>query len=68
MYLFKVELKKQLLEGRKIKSVASEIGVTKEFLSRVFNRKRTCSKLTAYCIIKCLNSDAEIDDYFDCVR
>ena len=65
MYLFKLENKKELLNGRTIKSVALEIGVTRQFLSRVFGRKKTCSKLVAYCIVKCLNENLEINDRFD---
>ena len=68
MYLFKKEKKKELLNGMKIKTVAEQIGITKEFLSRVLCRKKKCSKLVAYCVVKYLDNDAEILDYFDYVK
>lgn len=68
MYLFKKEKKTELMNGKKIKVVAEEIGITKEFLSRILGRKKKCSKLVAYCIVKRLNEDAEIYDYFDYVE
>ncbi len=68
IYLFKVEKKKELLEGRKIKNIAEQVGITKCFLSSVLGRKRPCSKLVAYCITKSLNKELEIDDCFDRIR
>lgn len=64
MYLFKKELKKQLLQGRTIKYVASKIGITSAFLSSVLCGNRTCSKLTAYCITKYFGENYEVNDLF----
>ena len=64
MFIFKKELKKQLLEGRTIKYVASKIGITDTFLTSILNGKRTCSKITAYCITKFFNQNYEVNDLF----
>lgn len=64
MYIFKENEKAKILEGRTITYVANKIGVTTPFLTSVLNGKRTCSKLVAYCIVKCLCQNAEIEDYF----
>ena len=48
----------------KQKAVAEEIGLTKETLNTIIRQKKYCSKLTAYCITKFLNPEAEIEKYF----
>lgn len=64
MYLFSREYKDELLGGRTITYVANKIGITSQFLTSVLNGKRNCSKLVAYCIVKCLHQEAELEDYF----
>ena len=64
MYEFKVELKDELLDGRKIVYLATKIGLNRDILMKILNGKQTTRKLTAYCIVKACNSDAEINDYF----
>lgn len=60
MYLLKEGLDIQVN-----KTLASEtIGVTREHLTNILNRKKTCSKILAYCITKYLSENAEIEDYF----
>lgn len=46
------------------KKAAEEIGITPETLSRILNGKIGTTKITAYCITKYYNKDAEINDYF----
>ena len=65
MYIFNKVEKANILSGRTITYVADKIGVTPTFLTSVLNGKRTCSKTVAYCVVKCLCQDAEIEDYFD---
>ena len=64
MYEFKVELKEQLLEGRTITYVANKVGISRDRLNRILNARVITKKLTAYCIVKACDKDAEIDDYF----
>lgn len=65
MYIFNKTEKTNILSGRTITYVANKIGVTPTFLTSVLNGKRTCSKTVAYCIVKCLCQEAEIEDYFE---
>ena len=68
MFHFKVEKKEQFLDGRTIKYVADKVGITREYLTDILNDKRGCSKIIAYCIVKTLYLDAEIDEYFNVVK
>jgi len=64
VYEFKVELKEELLDGRKINYMCKKIGISRYTLLGILNGKFTTRKLTAYCIVKAFDKDAEIDDYF----
>lgn len=44
---------------------AKIIGLNPDTLRRVINGKQECTKLVAYCITKFLNSNAEIEEYFE---
>jgi plasmid maintenance system antidote protein VapI len=68
MYLFNKSEKTNILGGRTITYVADKIGITPQFLTSVLNGKRTCSKTIAFCIVKCLCQDAEIEDYFKIIK
>ena len=46
------------------RKVAEKIGITEQTLSKILNRKMTCSKMTAYCIAKAIHPEAKIEDYF----
>lgn len=65
MYIFNKQEKTKILNGRTITYVANKIGITNAFLTSVLNGKRGCSKTVAYCIVKCLCQNAEIEDYFE---
>lgn len=47
------------------KDIAEEVGITIFTLSRIINRVCTTSKTTAYCIVKTINENAEIEDFFE---
>lgn len=48
------------------KTIASEkIGISRVYLSYIFNRRQSCSKLVAYCITKYINPNWEIEDIFN---
>lgn len=59
---------KDLAKNYNKTQVAKIIGLNADTLRRVINGKQVCSKLVAYCITKFLNSDAEIEDYFNLVK
>lgn len=68
MYLFnEIEDWNQIFKNRNItqKEAAEEIGIAKETFSRILNRKRKCSKVTAYAITKFFDESAELEDYFE---
>lgn len=63
MYILNDKAKK-LLMNFKFKWVAKTIGINPDTLSKMVKQDKTCMKLTAYCLTKLLNADAEIEDYF----
>lgn len=48
----------------RVNKLAEEVGIKSTFASLVLNRKRTCSRMTAYCICKALDSAYEVNDLF----
>lgn len=48
--------------------VSQRIGISREYLSYIFNRKKPCSKVVAFCITKYINPNAEILDYFERIQ
>ena len=44
--------------------LARKIGIAQSTLKRILNKKQNCSKLMAYDIVKTINENAEIEDYF----
>ena len=61
MYYFKTEIDNIFNQS----AIARKVGITVETINRIFNRKQGCSKMTAYCIVKTINENAEIEDYFE---
>lgn len=56
------------LNGNTQRKVAEKIGITEQTLSKILNRKMTCSKMIAYCITKINNNENEIEDYFEIIK
>lgn len=68
MYIFKeIENLNQMFKNRNTtqKESSQEIGISEETFSRILNRKRKCSKVTAYAITKFFDSEADIENYFE---
>ena len=63
MYYLNEEGKK-LLSNFKLARIAKMIGINASTLNDIVKRDRRCMKLTAYCLTKLLNEDAEIEQYF----
>ena len=60
MYLFKIEIPVKINQ-----TIASKvIGITQPTLSNILNGKVACRKVVAFCIVKYLDENAEIEDYF----
>ena len=49
----------------KQKEVAEKVGISQYTLNRIINKKQNTTKTTAYCIVKMIDEDAEINDYFE---
>ena len=61
MYMFKENVNYTINQ-----TIASKvIGITQPTLSNILTRKVACRKVTAYCITKYLDENAEIEDYFE---
>lgn len=67
MYKFKKNKYDEVIAKFKIKGLAETIGITSTYLSMVLNNKINCKKTVAYCITKALNSEAEIDQFFEII-
>ena len=63
MYRFKKEKfdKIKLNQTR----IADEIGISRQYINGVINNKYNCRKIVAYAMTKLINSNAEINDYFE---
>ena len=64
MYEFKIEKKDEYLDGRKLGYVAEKVGITREYLTYILKGQKPCTKVVAYCIVKCLHNELEIEDFF----
>lgn len=50
------------------KEVAKIVGITEATMSRIINGHQTTNKTTAYCIVKAIHSEAEIEEFFEKVK
>ncbi len=62
MFLFNGD-KRRLPKEQKV--LAAEIGISQSYFSKIINRKKRCSKVTAYAIVKAIGSENEISDFFE---
>lgn len=46
------------------RELAKVVGLNECVLSRIINGHQTTKKTTAYCIVKAISKDAEIEEYF----
>ena len=63
MYRFKKELfiNIKINQGR----IADEMGISRQYINGVITNKYNCRKIVAYAMTKLINSNAEINDYFE---
>lgn len=61
MYMLKDDLNIKINQ-----TIACEvIGLSQPTLSNILNRKVTCRKVVAFCIVKYIDENANIEDYFE---
>lgn len=65
MYILKNDEKVSIINQSEL---ARKIGINQATLNRIFNKKQKCSKLMAYSIVKSINENAEIEDYFEKIK
>lgn len=46
------------------REIAKRVGLNECVISRILNGHQTTKKTTAYCIVKAISKDAEIEEYF----
>ena len=68
MYKFNKKKNIQLLKGRKEERSSKQINYTSVTLYNIFNGHKTCKKVLALAIVKTLNNDYEIEDFFEIVE
>lgn len=68
MYEFKKEKYLELLNGKTVEWLSSELGYTPTTFYLIFNGHKSCKKALAFAIVKTLDINNEILDYFDKVR
>lgn len=68
MYKFKTEKYVKLLDGRTVEWLSKEVGYSSTMLYLIFNGHKSCKKALAIAIIKILDSESDIEEYFEEIR
>lgn len=68
MYLFKTEKYLELLDGRTAEWLARELGYTPTTMSLIFNARKKVKKALAIAIVKALNNEYEVEDFFEYIE
>lgn len=68
MYKIKDNKYKELLNGRSVEWLATELGYNVTTLYLIFNGHKHCKKALAFAIVKALDITNEVDDYFEKIR
>lgn len=68
MYRFKKDKYIELLDGRTVEWLSKEIGYSATTLYLVFNCHKNVKKALAIAIVKTLNDDCEVEDFFEYIR
>ena len=68
MYRFKKEKYLELLDGRTVEWLSKQVGYTNVTLYYIFNNHKNCKKALAIAIVKTLDINKKVEDYFDYVN
>lgn len=68
MYKFKKEKYIKLLNGRTVEWLSKQVGYSSTMLYLIFNGHKNCKKALAIAIIKILDNDSDIEEYFEEIR
>lgn len=64
MYMFDVSKYKELLDGRSVRWLAKELCYGETSIYLILNGHKSCKKALALAIVKTLNDNNNIEDYF----
>ena len=67
-YLLKDGIAETFATKYKNSYIASGVGLSSTYVSLILHRKRAVPKRIAYAFTKVINSEAEIEDYFEYVK
>jgi len=65
MYFFKFEKYKELLNGRSIEWLSEQTEYNRVTLSNILNGKIHCKKVIAIAIVKTLDINNSVEDFFE---
>jgi hypothetical protein len=68
MYKFKIEKYIELLNGKTVEWLSKELGYSSTTLYLIFNGHKDCKKALAIAIVKTLDINNEVDEYFEKIR
>lgn len=68
MYIFKCEKYKDLLNGRSIEWLSEQTKYNRVTLSNILNGKIHCKKIIAIAIVKTLDSNNLVEDFFEYIE
>lgn len=65
MYSFLTEKYDEMLDGRSLQWLAEKIGYSRVSLYEILRGKKSCRKAVAIAIVKTLNKDYILEDFFE---
>lgn len=68
MYIFKKDKYVELLNGKTVEWLSKELGYSATTLYLIFNGHKSCKKALAIAIVKTLDINNEVEEYFEEIR
>lgn len=68
MYIFKKDKYVELLNGKTVEWLSKELGYSATTLYLIFNGHKNCKKALAIAIVKTLDINNEVEEYFEEIR
>jgi hypothetical protein len=68
MYIFKKDKYIELLNGKTVEWLSKELGYSATTLYLIFNGHKNCKKALAIAIVKTLDINNEVEEYFEEIR
>ena len=65
MYYFRYEKRDELLKGKTVEWLSRELDYTMPMLYNIFNNNIGCRKIIAFAIVKMVDLNYSIDDFFE---